>query len=570
MVLFEKIKYSNFLSVGNLPIEIFLNRNRVTLIVGKNGDGKSSVVEALTFVLFGKSYRGVKKGQLINSVNGRCSLVELDFDVSGKKYVVRRGMKPEIFEIYENGVLLNQEAANRDYQKHLEQNILGMNYKTFKQIVILSVSNYTPFMDLSSLDRRGIIEDLLDIQIFSVMNQVLSERKSDTIELRKKVEQRIKLFEVEIRSQLEKLESMKSKDQSLIDSNILKINEARHVIEERINYVAELQTILGDLVGKVNDVSSLREKRGKLNVMFTRLSDAKNKLTKEVDFFKENDNCPVCSQAIGDQLKNSMVSQKGGKIEEIDVAFEKVENQFNEIEEKLREAEKINLEIQRINNEIFQANSSISVNQRYIGELESTVSEIQSRGDDEEIQERNKLDELNEKKSLLSQKLESIMLKEEDYQVCQKLLKDGGIKTQIIDMYVPTINKILNHYLEQFGFPVSWHFDSSFNETIRSRYRDDFSYASFSNGERARLDVCIVLTFREIAKMKNSVSTNLLFLDEIGENMDSMGVERMMELLNNLPDSNILMVTHKQEIQERVHHRISLKKSEGFTMIDEG
>lgn len=570
MVVFKKIKYWNFLSVGNLPIEIFLDRNRVTLILGKNGDGKSSVVEALTYVLFGKSYRGVKKGQLINSVNGRCALVELEFVVSGKTYLIRRGMKPEIFEIYENGVLLNQEAANRDYQKHLEQNILGMNYKTFKQIVILSVSNYTPFMDLSSLDRRGIIEDLLDIQIFSVMNQVLSERKSETLDLRRKVEQRIKMFDVEIRSQQEKLDSMKSKDQSLIDSNILKINEAQFIIQERIKQVDELQNILGDLSAQVGDVSSLKEKRSKLNVMFTRLSDAKKKLVKEVEFFSENDSCPVCSQEIGNGLKETMVSSKGSKIQEVDTAFSKVEQQFKEIEEKLDEADRINSEIQRINNEVFQANSSISVNQKYIRELESTISEIQSRGDDEEIEERNKLEELGSKKSMLEEKLESIMLKEEDFQVCQKLLKDGGIKTQIIDMYVPTINKILNHYLEQFGFPVSWHFDSSFNETIRSRYRDDFSYASFSNGERARLDVCIVLTFREIAKMKNSVSTNLLFLDEIGENMDSMGVERMMELLNNLPDSNVLMVTHKQEIQERVHHRVSLKKVDGFTMIDEG
>lgn len=570
MVVFKKIKYWNFLSVGNLPIEIFLDRNRVTLILGKNGDGKSSVVEALTYVLFGKSYRGVKKGQLINSVNGRCALVELEFFVSGKTYLIRRGMKPEIFEIYENGVLLNQEAANRDYQKHLEQNILGMNYKTFKQIVILSVSNYTPFMDLSSLDRRGIIEDLLDIQIFSVMNQVLSERKSETLDLRRKVEQRIKMFDVEIRSQQEKLDSMKSKDQSLIDSNILKINEAQFIIQERIKQVDELQNILGDLSAQVGDVSSLKEKRSKLNVMFTRLSDAKKKLVKEVEFFSENDSCPVCSQEIGNGLKETMVSSKGSKIQEVDTAFSKVEQQFKEIEEKLDEADRINSEIQRINNEVFQANSSISVNQKYIRELESTISEIQSRGDDEEIEERNKLEELGSKKSMLEEKLESIMLKEEDFQVCQKLLKDGGIKTQIIDMYVPTINKILNHYLEQFGFPVSWHFDSSFNETIRSRYRDDFSYASFSNGERARLDVCIVLTFREIAKMKNSVSTNLLFLDEIGENMDSMGVERMMELLNNLPDSNVLMVTHKQEIQERVHHRVSLKKVDGFTMIDEG
>ncbi len=570
MVVFKKIKYWNFLSVGNLPIEIFLDRNRVTLILGKNGDGKSSVVEALTYVLFGKSYRGVKKGQLINSVNGRCALVELEFFVSGKTYLIRRGMKPEIFEIYENGVLLNQEAANRDYQKHLEQNILGMNYKTFKQIVILSVSNYTPFMDLSSLDRRGIIEDLLDIQIFSVMNQVLSERKSETLDLRRKVEQRIKMFDVEIRSQQEKLDSMKSKDQSLIDSNILKINEAQFIIQERIKQVDDLQNILGDLSAQVGDVSSLKEKRSKLNVMFTRLSDAKKKLVKEVEFFSENDSCPVCSQEIGNGLKETMVSSKGSKIQEVDTAFSKVEQQFKEIEEKLDEADRINSEIQRINNEVFQANSSISVNQKYIRELESTISEIQSRGDDEEIEERNKLEELGSKKSMLEEKLESIMLKEEDFQVCQKLLKDGGIKTQIIDMYVPTINKILNHYLEQFGFPVSWHFDSSFNETIRSRYRDDFSYASFSNGERARLDVCIVLTFREIAKMKNSVSTNLLFLDEIGENMDSMGVERMMELLNNLPDSNVLMVTHKQEIQERVHHRVSLKKVDGFTMIDEG
>lgn len=568
MVIFESIKYSNFLSVGNLPLEIQLNRNPITLVTAPNGSGKSSIVEALTFSLYGKSYRGVKKGQLVNSINARSAMVEIQFSTNGKRYLVRRGIKPDVFEIFEDGTLLNQEAANRDYQKHLEQNILGMNYKTFKQIVILSVSNYTPFMDLTAADRRGIIEDLLDIQIFSVMNQVLNERKQETIELKKKIDQRIKMFDVEIRSQQDKLDSLKSKDQSMIDSNMLKIKEAEYIIEERMKTVAELTEKVSTLSGQISGDSELKTKQSKLKTMFTRLSDAKSKLIKELEFFQGHDTCPSCSQEIGHDLKEQMVSQKSSKILEVDTAYEKVDTQYADVTAKLDEIDSINNTIADLNNEIFRTNSSISMNQKYIKELEATISEIQSKGDNEELVEREKLTGLVDKRSMLETKLESVVLKEEDYQVCAKLLKDTGIKTQIIEKYVPTINNILNHYLEQFGFPVSWHFDSSFNETIRSRYRDAFSYASFSNGERARLDVCIVLTFREIAKMKNSVSTNLMFLDEIGENMDSIGVERMMELLNNLPDSNVLLVTHKQEIQERVHHRVALKKVDGFTMID--
>lgn len=568
MVKFKNLKLQNFLSFGNIPAEIDLLRNQITLISGENGVGKSSILESISYVLFGKSYRPINKKQLINSINGRGLLVEVGFSVKGKEYLVRRGMKPDIFEIFENDVLINQEAASRDYQKHLEQNILGMNFKTFKQVVILSVSNYTPFMDLSSSDRRGIIEDLLDIQVFSVMNVVLSERKTELTEIKKKLAQKLKIIAVEIRSHNDKLESLKAKDRSLMESNQAKINEASDIIHQRMSKISELQAEVSSLNDSLQDITSLQSKHSKINVMHSRLADAQSKLEKEIEFFESNDSCPMCSQQIGEDLKSGMLEKKTSKISEIGVANDKVNSQLEEVKRIIRETQATSKRIQSLNSEIFQLNSSITSNQEYINTLEESINEIQSKGDSEEQDELLILKKMEDNRDKLEEKSSKIMIREDDYQVCQKLLKDGGIKSQIIDMYIPTINKILNHYLEFFGFPVSFNFDKNFNEVIRSRYRDEFSYASFSAGERGKIDICIVLTFREIAKLKNSVSTSLLFLDEIAENIDSAGVEKFIELINGLKDTNVMLITHKQDIIEKIHTQITLKKVDGFTVME--
>jgi DNA repair exonuclease SbcCD ATPase subunit len=566
MIEFEWIKMSNFMSVGNMPVEIQFDRNAVTMISGPNGSCKSGIVsDSLTFVLYGTAYRNVKKSQLINSINQRGTVVEVQFKTRGKTYRVIRGIKPDVFEIYENDMLINQEAAVRDYQQILELNILGMNLKSFKQIVILSVADYVPFMELKSRERRAIVEELLDIQIFSVMNEVLSENRSELRELKGKIQTKINSLEIDLRSHASKIESLKAKDQSIIESNNVKINEAQEMVQQRLVQIDTLNEKLQTLTTELPNIQELNTKKTKIQGILSKTNSAKERLGKDIIFFQTHDDCPVCSQKITDELKTSMIESKSGKMVEVNVVETQASSQMEELKLILKSAVDLNNQIREINSEISSLNASITSNQRYIQQLESHNTDIQNKGVDEEERERNAYDAMFKQRETFESKLETVTIKEDDYQVCAKLLKDDGIKTQIIDKYIPTINRILNHYLENFEFAVSFNFDNNFNEVIRSRYRDEFSYASFSKGERARIDFAITLAFREIAKIKNSVSANVLMIDELFENMDYFGVNKALEMLGSLKGTHSFIVSHEQEIIDSSQHRIQLAKDQGFT-----
>lgn len=570
MIKFKKLTLQNFMSVGNIPIEIDLLRNPVTMITGENGTGKSmTMTDSLTFVLYGVAYRTINKRQMINSINDRGCLVTISFETRGKQYEVRRGMKPEVFEIYEDGLLIEQEAASRDYQQILETNILGMNLKSFKQIVILSVSDYIPFMELRSRERRAIIEELLDIQIFSVMNDVLSEKRTELKDIRQRIQTKLSSLEVELRTHASKIESLKAKDQSLIVGNTQKIEEANEMIAKRLNDIQLLTEQMDSLNKSLPDLEELRTRKSKIQSVLGKVNTAKDRLNKDILFFTDHDDCPVCSQPITTDLRNMMVDSKTTKLKEVESVHLSANTQMDEISDVLSKVSESLKRVKEIGSEISQLTSSVTSNQKYIRQLELHNSEIQSKSVDEEETERKAYDTMLGQKSLFETKLNTAMIREEDYQVCLKLLKDDGIKTQIIDKYIPTINKILNHYLENFEFAVSFNFDNNFNEVIRSRYRDEFSYASFSKGERARIDFAITLTFREIAKLKNSVSTNLLIIDELFENMDSYGVGKALEMMNSLVGTHSFIVSHKQEVIDMSQHRVHLVKDQGFTIISQ-
>jgi len=568
MIKFKTLTMQNFFSVGNLPLVYQLDKNPVTMVTGSNGNGKTATVtDSLTYVLYGVAYRNINKKQMINSINGRGCLVTIEFETRGKNYKVSRGIKPDVFEIYEDGVLLNQEAASRDYQQILESNILGMNLKSFKQIVILSVSDYIPFMELRSKERRAIIEELLDIQVFSVMNDVLSEKRSEIKELKSRVQTKLNGLEIELRSHASKIESLKAKDLSLIESNELKIAEANETIAKRLDEIQSLTSQMNELSSSIPDIDELRTRKSKIQTVLGKVTTAKDRLTKDIDFFSTHEDCPVCSQQITEELRNNMIHTKTTKMSEVESVHQSATGQMDELLDVLRKVADTNTKVRDLSSEITQLTSSVSSNQKYIQQLERHSKEILNKSADEEDRERAAYETMAKQQVNMSDKMSKLMVREDDYQVCAKLLKDDGIKTQIIDKYIPTINKILNHYLENFEFAVSFNFDNNFNEVIRSRYRDEFSYASFSKGERARIDFAITLAFREIAKIKNSVSANILVIDELFENMDSYGVSKAIEMLSSLTNTHTFVVSHKQEVIDNSQHRINLVKDQGFTMI---
>lgn len=566
---FQKIKMWNFMSVGNMPIEIQFTRNDVTMISGSNGTCKSGVLsDSITYVLYGCAYRDVKKSQLINSINGRGTLVEVDFRIRGKQYQVRRGMKPEIFEIYEDGKMLEQDAARRDYQQILEDNILGMNLKSFKQIVILSVADYVPFMSLRSRDRREIVEELLDIQIFSVMNEILSERKTSLKDTKQKLNSHLTTVTAELRSHESKLNSLRERDESIVSSNLEKISETETQISERMNKISDLNDILVTLNDSMPNIAELQERKSKITSIITKTETAKQRLERDITFFRTHNECPVCSQSISEDLRSRMIETKTERCKDVLNVESSVNSQFNELKEVIRKASEISGKIKNITGEISTMNGLIRSNRMYIDQLKSHNSEISSRSVEEEEREKIALEKMNSQKRKLEEKISHVAVKEDDHQVCTKLLKDDGIKTQIIEKYIPTINRILNHYLENFDFAVSFNFDSNFNEVIRSRYRDEFSYSSFSKGERARIDFAITLAFREIAKLKNSTATNILIIDELFENMDYFGVNKALDMLSSLKETHSFIVSHKQEIIDSSPNRIQLVKNDGFTMMN--
>ena len=569
MIVFKKLRWQNLLSTGNQFTELDLNRSSSTLIVGENGAGKSTFIEALTFALYGKPFRNINKPQLLNSITGKGLLVEVEFTIGKKEYMVRRGIKPNVFEIYQNGEMLNQNAGARDDQEYLEKNILKLNFKSFGQIVVLGSANYVPFMQLPAMQRRSVVEDLLDIQIFSVMNSLLKDKMNTNRTELSDIDHRIRLCEQKIEMHSKHIDTLKANNDELIEQKRLKIAEHEKAIVLHRGTVDGMMSQVADLNQQIADQNKIESRKTKLVQMESSLEDRIRKLNKEIQFFHDHDNCPTCKQGIDHDFKTATLEKRSGKKVEIEEALNKLEEEISTTQERLVFINSTNDQIQQFNASIQSNNQQITFYQRYVTDLNKEIEGLIEQGNkihtdmDDTEQFEKELAGHNKQKELLS-KQKAV------FDVAAHLLKDTGIKTRIIKQYVPIMNKLINKYLAAMDFFVNFELDDQFNETIKSRFRDEFSYASFSEGEKMRIDLALMFTWRAIAKLRNSASTNLLIMDEVFDSsLDSSGTEEFLKILETLTqDTNTFIISHKgDQLFDRFHSIIKFEKHSNFSRI---
>ena len=569
MINFHKIRWKNVLSTGQNFIEIDLDKNPTTLIVGENGSGKSTILDALTFSLFGKAFRNINKSQIINSINDRNCLIETEFSIGNRHYLVRRGIKPNLFEIEVDGALINQDAKVRDYQEHLEKNILKLNYKSFTQIVVLGSSSFVPFMQLKSNDRRIIIEDLLDIQIFSTMNFILKSKVSNLKEEQYQNELNLSKAETALELQEDFISKMKKSNKQLIASNQKKIKDSHKQVEKYNSLVATCDKEIATLQKLVNDFDKEQKKHQKLELYQNEIEKNVKKLEKEIEFYNENTDCPTCKQTIDDEHRNCEIHSKEEKKVELSEAISKIGSDIKESLFVISEMQTTQENITKIQSTVTKHNVSISAINQYIEKINEEVNQLNENDVDVS-------DASAKLKKIKSEQKDFLTLKEQHtntqsiYDTASVLLKDGGIKTLIVKKYLPIMNKLINKYLANMDFYVSFNLDENFNETIKSRFRDEFTYASFSEGEKMRIDLALLFTWRAIAKLKNSMSTNLLILDEVFDSsLDEDGTSDFLKIIHSLGSaSNVFVISHKGEIlYDKFKHMIKFEKIKNFSRI---
>ena len=567
MINFNTIRWKNMLSTGNQFTEIKLDRSPSTLIVGENGGGKSTMLDALCFALFNKPFRNINKPQLINSINKKNLLVEIEFQTGRKSYKIVRGIKPNVFEIYADGELINQDAAARDYQKYLEESILKMNYKSFTQIVILGSASFTPFMQLPAFTRREIIEDILDIQIFTTMNSVLKDKLIEIKDKLQLADSRLEILKQKATLQKEYVDTLESNKEKRSDEIQSRIDDGERQIESLTKLTKDLEVEKDSVEETQKSLGDLATKQKKLESFKTKFSTQLRDLKKEVSFYEETDECPTCQQGIAHDHKETIVSSRQEKMQELSSGMDKLQEEFTKLEELIAENEVLSEQISGLNIEIIAHNNEIIVQQRLIQALNLELNDITTKTADIDG-EKDKLKAFA--KDVLAQNSEKANLNEEKHYMdaVSTLLKDTGIKTKIIRQYLPVINKLVNKYLTAMDFFVQFNLDEKFDETIKSRHRDDFSYASFSEGEKQRIDLALLFTWRTIAKMKNSVATNLLILDEVFDSsLDNNGTDYVMALLDTLgEETNTFVISHKgDQLFDKFRSLIKFEKKNNYS-----
>ena len=568
MILFKTIKWKNFLSTGNQWTEINLNEYETTLIIGTNGAGKSTVLDALTFGLFNKPFRKINKPQLINSQNDKDCCVEIEFNVGNNEYKVVRGMKPTLFEIYKNSEKLPQNADSKDDQKYLEQHILKLNYKSFTQIVVLGSSSFVPFMQLPAAGRREVIEDLLDIKIFSFMNDVIKTKIKDSKDQIKILELKESATEEKIDMQQSFINELQERGQKQIDEKDLKIGDLTNQIDQVLEETKTIQNNLTDSTQNLELFSNPTEKLRKLGNLKGKLSQKVASITSEHKFFTENTVCPTCTQGIDERFRLDRIADAQNKAKELRTGYEDLENAIKEEEEKERQFIALSKEVTSLTYEISQNNIKVSGYQQQIGELRSEIQKITEQLKNQNF-EHDKLESyqrsLSEIQKTLSKKKESMGY----YDFIYMLLKDGGVKTKIIKHYLPLINQQVNKYLQMLDFYINFTLDEEFNEKIKSPIHENFSYSSFSEGEKMRIDLALLFTWREVARLKNSANTNLLIMDEVFDSsLDGVGTEEFLKIIRYIiKDSNIFVISHKDGLQDKFKNVIKFDKIKGFSRM---
>jgi DNA repair exonuclease SbcCD ATPase subunit len=568
MIIFRYVRWKNLLSTGNYFTEIKLDNTSNTLVVGENGSGKSTMLDALCFGLFGKPFRSIVKPNLVNSINQKDCVVEIEFDTGNKSYKIIRGIKPNIFEIWCNGELLNQDAASRDYQEYLEKFVIKLNYKSFTQIAVLGSASFTPFMQLSNSDRRAIIEDLLDIQIFSTMNGIVREKMSNNKDLTisKKHDIEIKQQQHEIKEK--HIQQLKQNSDDKIveyEQDIAENSQFVDVlISESITYNKDIEVLQAEVTSRLETEQKVK----KFNQLEAQIETNLNKFKKDINFFEHNDNCPTCRQAIDKQFKEEEVGNLNSKVTECTVGLTQLEIKLLEEQNKLNQIAEKQKQIQELQIKIATHNTSITEVKKYIARIEKQIKDLDDSkqiSDGEEVI----LKELKAALETSEKELRELIDEKTYYEVASGLLKDTGIKTKIIKQYLPIINKLVNKYLASLDFFVNFNLDESFKETIKSRFRDEFTYNNFSEGEKQRIDMALMLTWRSIAKLKNSSNTNLLILDEIFDSsLDTNGTEELIKILHMLEDVNLYVISHKGDIlQDKFSNVIKFEKVKNFSRI---
>ena len=568
MILFKKIRWRNFLSTGQHDTEVDFTENSTNLIIGTNGAGKSTILDALTFALFGKPFRKINKPQLINSVNEKDCVVEVNFDIGTTNWKVVRGIKPAVFEIWKNDTLLDQAAASLDQQKWLEQNVLKMNYKSFTQIVILGSSTFVPFMQLSASHRREVIEDLLDIRIFSSMNSLIKEKIRQSREEIKVLDLKKQSLNDKVEMQKNFIEELESRGKKNIKQKEEKIDELLKTEEEIGNKSEELSGKVEDLNKELRGYSGASDKLRKLGTLKGKISQKVSTITEEHKFFSDNTVCPTCTQDIDEEFRVNRISDAQNKAKELQSGYQELEEAIRDEEKREHQFNVLTKEISKLTNEISQNNTRITGFQKQIRDLQSEIQTITDQLANRNI-EHEKLETFKEN---LTETYDELASKKDTinyYDFCYSLLKDGGVKSKIIKKYLPLINQQVNRYLQMMEFYINFTLDEEFNESVQSPIHEDFSYASFSEGEKMRIDLALLFTWREVARMKNSVNTNLLIMDEVFDSsLDGFGTEEFLKIIKYvIKDANVFVISHKSGLEDKFESVIKFEKVKGFSRM---
>ena len=566
MITFQKIRWKNFLSTGNQFTEIDFQKNNTNLIIGTNGAGKSTMLDALTFVLFNKPFRKINKPQLANTTNERDCLVEIEFEINTRQYVVRRGIKPNVFDIIVNGTELHREADDRAMQRVLEDNILKVNYKSFTQIVILGSSTFVPFMQLTSANRREVIEDLLDIRIFSLMNNILKDKIRTQKDQVKSLDLKKETLKDKMKMQQNFIDELENRGKQNIDGNNSKITNLMNEVDEYLKENTKLQEDLQNTTKRQEEVAGARQKLAKLNTLRGKLSAKVSAITKEHKFFMDNTVCPTCTQDIEESFRLNKIDDVQNTAKELKEGFDELESTIKFEQERERQFNNLSKEITNLTHGISQNNTRVGGNQRQIRDLEQEIQTIT-----ENLANRNtEHEKLDEFKSNLAHTFAELSDKKQEivhHDFAYSLLKDDGVKTKIIRKYLPFINQQVNRYLQMMDFYINFHLDEEFKETVKSPIHEDFSYSSFSEGEKMRIDLALLFTWREVARVKNSVNTNLLIMDEVFDSsLDGFGTDEFLKIIRYvIKDANIFVISHKQDMRDKFESVIMFDKVKGFS-----
>ena len=567
MIVFKSIKWKNFISYGNHWTEIDLNQTKSSLIIGENGSGKSTILDALTFALYNKPFRKVTVQQLVNTINNKDMIVEVEFGIGSHNYRVIRGQKPRKFEVYQNGKLLNQEAHAKDYQETLEKQILKLNHKSFCQVVVLGSSSFIPFMQLPTNHRKEVIEDLLDIGIFSIMATLLKEDVSKNKEHAQILTSELTTIEEKIRIQQHFVDKIsQQQDEAIAEKKeqIVKLENDNSISEVNLK---DQETDLSKLREEVAEEEKVRSKLNQLTNLEDKIKDKVKTLKRDIQFFDTHDDCPTCNQAIDEDFKSKVIDEKEDKLEECEAGFAPLEKELDTTQQEINHIVDVYKKIDSVNQQINSLNSKINGNRQLI---ESLQKDIDNTSKQDITEEKNKIKDFNIELGGKRKDVEEFTNTREIYDIATKLLRDTGIKSRIIKQYVPIMNKLINKYLAAMDFFVQFELDQNFNESIKSRFRDEFTYASFSEGEKMRIDLSLLFTWRAIAKLKNSASTNLLILDEIFDSsLDAQGTDEFLKIINDLTlDTNIFIISHKtDQLIDKFSNVVRFEKHQNFSRM---